>query len=176
MTWGRLSHRAHTRHLRRKIVPMHVGPLRNDVTCSFSQNIPAWRRKQWLLMSQSGRSCTWPQASCNPPTRFSGWCWGAFHGVLSVLCVGFRRGFHTGFRGVSAGVPRGVPRGFRGVPGGSAGFPHEIPKFCGSPDMQQNYAKRNTFRTFWPHDPLPPGGFHPQPNPNIIILKKGSWQ
>ena len=99
-----------------------------------------------------------------------GWCSVDFRGVLSGVSVGFGRVS----AGVSVGFPRGFRGGFRGGPGVSGGFRKvsaRNSKIRGFPPTQQNYAKRDTFRTFWPHDPLPPGGFHPQPNPNIIILK-----
>ena len=96
------------------------------------------------------------------------WTSAGFFRVFLWGSAGFPRGFPWGFRGVSAGVSGGVP----GVSGGFRKVSARNSKIRGFPPTQQNYAKRDTFRTFWPHDPLPPGGFHPQPNPNIIILKR----
>ena len=91
---------------------MHVGPLRNDVTCSFSQNIPMAKEamashvpiKAQLYMARSLLQSS--------------------HTRLRVVFGRLPRDSFGFLRGVPARFPRGGPRGFRGVSAGvSAGFP-----------------------------------------------------
>ena len=106
--------------------------------------------------------CGVPRFFCVGACKGSGGFRGGFSGVSAGGLAGFPRGFRGGFRGVSGG--------FRRVPGVSAGFPPDIQKICRYVQVQENYTKYTTFCTLMPHGPFPPGGFHPQPNPNIIIL------